>query len=206
MGNESTCTARFGKKKLTGQALLETSELLFRPTGGSQRMKIPFSTIKSAKATDGELRLQTTDGPAVFVLGPTAEKWCHRILHPKTRVEKLGLKAGASVSLLGSFDQDFLKELRATTKNIQEDKIDAVSDLIFLGVDSRETLSASLIKTTKTIKGATAVWIVYPKGKKEVTENEVIATGRKSGLKDVKVVGFSATHTALKFVLPLSSR
>jgi len=34
----------------------------------------------------------------------------------------------------------------------------------------------------------------------------VIAAGRESGLKDVKVVGFSPTHTALKFVIPLEKR
>jgi hypothetical protein len=33
-----------------------------------------------------------------------------------------------------------------------------------------------------------------------------LAAGRKCGLKDVKVVGFSSTHTALKFVIPLSKR
>jgi len=35
---------------------------------------------------------------------------------------------------------------------------------------------------------------------------DVITAGRKAGLKDVKVVGFSPSHTALKFVIPLSKR
>jgi hypothetical protein len=39
-----------------------------------------------------------------------------------------------------------------------------------------------------------------------ITENDALAAGRKAGLKDVKVVGFSPTHTALKFVIPLSAR
>jgi hypothetical protein len=47
---------------------------------------------------------------------------------------------------------------------------------------------------------------VYPKGQKQITENDVLGAGRKSGLKDVKVVGFSPTHTALKFVIPVESR
>jgi len=34
----------------------------------------------------------------------------------------------------------------------------------------------------------------------------VLTGGRKVGLKDVKVVGFSPTHTALKFVLPIAKR
>jgi hypothetical protein len=205
MGNELTSTAHFGKRKLAGKALLETSELLFRPSDGSPRLKIPFSTIKSAKAVDGQLRLQTADGPVSFDLGAAAEKWCHKILHPKTRAEKLGVKPDVVVSLLGKFDPEFRQELLATTKNIHNE-INSASDIIFLLASSTKELAAGINKTAKTIKGATALWIVYPKAKKEITENDVLATGRKSGLKDVKVVGFSATHTALKFVLPLDKR
>jgi hypothetical protein len=207
MGNEATCTAHFGKKKLTGKALLETSEVLFRPADGSPRLKIPFSAIKSAKTVDGRLHLQTTDGPTIFELGPTADKWCHKILHPKTRAEKIGIKPGIKVSLLGESDREFTKELRAATKNIHESKLDPDSDLVFLTVDSLSALASEITKVAKAIKGATAaLWIVYPKGKKEITENDVLSAGRKTGLKDVKVVGFSATHTALKFVLPLNKR
>lgn len=51
-----------------------------------------------------------------------------------------------------------------------------------------------------------ALWMVYLKGQKAITEGDVLAAGRKAGWKDVKVVGFSETHTALKFVLPLATR
>jgi hypothetical protein len=56
------------------------------------------------------------------------------------------------------------------------------------------------------MKGSAALWVVYPKGQKSITETDVIGAGRKAGLKDVKVVGFSASHTALKFVIPLERR
>jgi hypothetical protein len=206
MGNEATCTAHFGKKKMTGTALLETAELFFRPADGSPRLKIPFSAIKSAATENGRLHLQTADGPAIFELGAAADKWCHKILHPKTRAEKLGVKTGTNVSVIGEFDEEFTNELRSLTKNIHAGKIAPDSDLIFLSVDSTKALASAISKTAKTIKGTIALWIVYPKGKKEITENDVLSTGRKSGLKDVKVVGFSPTHTALKFVLPLNKR
>jgi len=48
--------------------------------------------------------------------------------------------------------------------------------------------------------------VIYPKGMKQITEVDVISAGRATGLKDVKVVGFSATHTALKFVIPVEKR
>src|SRR5580704_17411380 len=206
MGHEALCQTEFSGQPQTGKALLETTELIFRPSDGSKSVKIPFSTIKSAKAQNGELQLHTANGPIRFTLGPTAEKWCHKILHPKTRSEKLGLKPGVHVSLLGSFDQDFLKELRDTKARLQKGKISSASDLIFLSTNSTKNLTSAVSKAAKSIKGSTALWIVFPLRKTATTENDVLSTGRKSGLKDLKVVGFSPTHTALKFVLPLDRR
>jgi hypothetical protein len=202
MGNEASCKVQFGKQQSEGKALLETSEILFR---GEFRLKIPFSTIKSAKVVDGELRLQTADGLAVFQLGATAEKWCDKILHPKSRIDKLGVKPGAKVSLVGGLDTGFLAEMGKLTTSVSGNKIAADSEWIFFAVDSKEDLGA-LSKISKSMEGAAALWIVYPKGQKHITENDVLAAGRKSGLKDLKVVGFSATHTALKFVIPVSHR
>jgi hypothetical protein len=204
MGNEATCTMKMGKQETSGKALLETSELIFRPADGSPRVKIPFAMIKSAKAIDGELRLQTSDGTATFNLGPAAAKWCAKILHPKTRADKLGLKPGITISLLGSFDPDFQKELQAAKVTIVKGKIDPVGEMIFFAADSTTELKAGLASAAKSLKGATALWIVYPKGQKQITENDVLTAGRKANLKDIKVVGFSPTHTALKFVLPVA--
>src|SRR5258707_13034688 len=108
MGNELTCKVQFGRQQSEGKASLETSELLFR---GGFRLKIPFSTIKTAKAVDGELRLQTAEGLAVFHLGAAAEKWRDKILHPKSRIENVGVKPRAKVSLLGPFDEKFVAEV-----------------------------------------------------------------------------------------------
>jgi hypothetical protein len=202
MGNELKCKVRFGKQESHGKALLETSEVLFR---GDFRLKIPFSTIKSAKAVDGELHLQTAEGLAVFHLGSAAEKWLEKILHPKSRIEKLGVKPGAKVSLLGEFEAEFLREVGDLTKSVVKGKAALDSEHVFFAADSKEDFSV-LPKITKSLRGSAALWIVYPKGQKHITENDVLAAGRKCGLKDVRVVGFSATHTALKFVIPLDKR
>jgi hypothetical protein len=202
VGNELKCTVRYGKESSQGKALLETSEVLFR---GVFRLNIPFASIKSVKAVDGELRLETANGLAVFEMGVAAEKWCQKILHPKSRIEKIGLKPGAKISLLGRFDADFLAELKQLAGSVTKDQAAAGSETVFLAADSRKELS-QVEKVAKSLKGAAALWIVYPKGQKGITENDVIAAGRKTGLKDVKVVGFSSTHTALKFVIPLDRR
>lgn len=202
MGKEIKCSVRFGKQRSTGKALLETSELVFR---GEFRLRIPFASIKSIKAADGELRVQTEEGLAIFELGDSAEKWRQRVLHPKTRIEKLGVKPGTKVSLIGEFDAEFLEELRTNGKMPAKEQTQNDAETIFLSTNSRKELAA-LTKPAKGMKGAAGLWIVYPKGQKTITENDVLAAGRAAGLKDVKVVGFSATHTALKFVIPVANR
>jgi len=193
---------RFGNQESEGKALLETSEILFR---GDFRLKIPFSTIKSVKAANGELRVETPEGLAVFQLNEAAAKWRDKILHPKSRLEKLGVKPGAKVFLFGDFEAEFLREIDGLTKSLIKSKVTSDSECVFFAADSKEGLAA-LSKVSKSMQGATALWIVYPKGQKHITENDVLSAGRKAGMKDVRVAGFSPTHTALKFVIPLSQR
>jgi len=136
VGNEASCRVRFGKQQSEGRALLETSEILFR---GDFRLKIAFATIKSAKAVDGELRLQTAEGAVVFDLGAAAEKWRDKILHPKSRIEKLGVKPGAKVSLLGDFDAGFLTEIGQLTKSVSKAKLPPIRNGFFSALIRRKT-------------------------------------------------------------------
>lgn len=202
MGNELKCQARFGKQSSEGRALLETKELIFR---GEFRLKIPFAQMKSVKAVDGELRVEFAGGKASFDLGPQAEKWAHKILHPKSRIKKLGIKAGGKVCVIGELEEAFERELDEVTNAVARGKVAADAEWILLCAESPKEL-AQAAKLGKALKGAAALWIVYPKGRKELTETDVIAAGRDAGLKDVKVVGFSPTHTALKFVVPVAAR
>jgi hypothetical protein len=205
VGSEANCVVTFGKQKGRGKALLETSELSFRSEDGAMRLKLVFAGIQSVSAADGQLRVEGPEGLAVFELGANAAKWCEKILHPKTRMEKLGIKPDASVALVGKFDHEFLAELRARSKNVNIGKMAAAAEWIFFAAHAATDLS-QVAKLAKGLEGAAALWMVYPKGQKQITENDVLAAGRKSGLKDVKVVAFSPTHTALKFVIPVEKR
>ena len=202
MGRELLCTVRASGKTATGKALLETSEIIFR---GDMRLKIPFASLKSVTARDGELHLKWPDGSAIFELGEQAEKWAHKILHPKSTAEKLGIKPGLVISAVAMRDGDFVKELRAQAKLFSDAKPLQDSDLVFFGAEKAAELSR-VKKLAPSLASAGALWIVYPKGRKEVTELQVLDAGKQAGLVDVKVVSFSATHTALKFVLPRAAR
>jgi hypothetical protein len=56
------------------------------------------------------------------------------------------------------------------------------------------------------MKDSAGLWIVYPKGRKAITEHDVRGAGLRAGLTDVKVASFSETHTGLKFVIPVAKR
>jgi hypothetical protein len=200
MGQEVICTARWGGKTVRGKVLLETAEIIFR---GEERLKIPFSTIRGMEAKDGELRLKTDEDLVVFELGERAEKWREKIANPKSVMGKLGVKPGEPVAMFGKLDREFLKKLKDQKSSVE--KIVDGLGWIFLAAETREELDA-VRKIAGKMKGSAALWVVYPKGLKSITEMDVIGSGRKAGLKDVKVVGFTATHTALKFVIPLVKR
>jgi hypothetical protein len=207
MGSDVKCRVRFGKQESEGKALLETSEIIFR---GDFRLKILFATILSAKVVDDELQLQTAEGMAIFELGAvTATKWREKILHPKTRIEKLGIKPGTRVSLIGfeKQDEEFVKEIQKAKALMTPagNTLPKNSDSIFLRIDSKKQLG-KVAKIAEQLCGAAALWVIYPKGRQDISEDDVFAAGHKAALTDIKVVGFSSTHTALKFVIPVYKR
>jgi len=192
MGQELACCLRLGSRVLSGKAYLETDHLLFR---GEGRIKIPFENLKAVSAAAGLLKLEYEGGPAEFELGAAAERWAAKILHPPTRAAKLGIKPGLSFRLIGDFDPGFQTELKDLAPAPPKTK----ADLIFLHAPARKHL-AQIPKLAQALNPKGALWIVYPKGVTEIREVEVIQAGRAAGLKDIKVAGFSRTHTALKFV------
>jgi len=207
MGSDVKCRVRFGKQESEGKALLETREIIFR---GDFRLKISFATILSAKVVNDDLQVQTAEGVALFELGAaTAAKWREKILHPKTRIEKLGIKPGTRVSLIGfeNQDEEFVKEIQKAKAVMTPagNKLPENSDSIFLRIDTNKRLG-QVAKIAKRMSGAVALWVIYPKGRQDITEGDVFGAGHKAGLTDIKVVGFSSTHTALKFVIPVNKR
>jgi hypothetical protein len=202
MGNELSCTLHHENKSHSGKALLESSEILFR---GETRLKIPITSIISVEAKNGELHVRTKEGLAIFDLGPQAGKWADKIKNPKSLLEKLGVKRGQSVSLFGSFSAEFLASLKKHGAPATKGKIAKDIQWIFLAANEKQDLH-NLPAVAKSIADAAALWLVYPKGQKSISEADVRSAGLKTGLVDIKVASFSPTHTALKFVLPKSKR
>ncbi len=202
MGNELLCTVRFDNKAARGKAVLEANEIVFR---GDVRLKIPLNSVKAVSSRNGELHVKWDEGTAVFELGAQAEKWAHKILHPKSVTEKLGVKPGMTISAIALPSEDFVADLRGQSASFSDETLLKNSDLIFYGVENFAAL-VRVARLATSLAPAGALWIVYPKGRKEIKEQHVLDAGKGAGLVDVKVVSLSATHTALKFVIPKAKR
>ena len=107
------------------------------------------------------------DGDLQLELGAAAAKWAHKILHPLLRLDKLGVKPESRVALLGGFDENFITELRARVGKAPGAPA-AGTDLMFLAAEARAALQRLGTLRAK-LQAAGGIWVVYPKGRGEIT-------------------------------------
>lgn len=206
MGLEAECTLRVGRNILSGAAHLDADRLEFR---GETRLDIPRGTIKSAEpGPAGTLEIKHAGGRAIFRFGTrgTAEQWARQIRYPKSLIDKLGVKPDSRVAVLGLNDPDFLAQTTQRLGTAPAQKLATALDFIFYPADSVAEL-ARLKTLQRHLQPAGAIWVVSLKGKAaRIKDTDVMQAARAAGLVDIKVCGFSATHTALKLVIPKSAR
>ncbi|HEY7268881.1 MAG TPA: DUF3052 domain-containing protein [Dehalococcoidia bacterium] len=207
MGLEAQCRVTLQRDGAVaashGKALLETSELLFR---GDFRLRIPFAEARELNESGGVLTIAWPEGSADFELGPSAAKWADKIRRPRGLLDKLGIKPGANVCLIGVAEAAFAEPLTSRGARILPAEAAAAADHVFYAADEPAALAA-LASLGTDLKATGALWVVSPKGKgSPVRDFEVIDAARAAGLVDVKVVSFSDTRTALKFVIPVAQR
>lgn len=215
MGLETKSTLRLGRDEFAGTAHLDSVALQFR--GGPQKISVALNAVKSADvAKAGELRVAHTGGAFSLLLGDraTAEKWALKIRYPKSLIDKLGLKPESRVAVLGVDDAEFRAQAAARLQSPPLGKLPAkpaapgaaAFDFIFYPADSDAEL-ARLAALKCHLAPTGAIWVVSLKGKAaRVKDMDVMRAAKAAGLVDNKVCGFSATHTALKLVIPVAAR
>jgi hypothetical protein len=202
VGLEASCRVRFRGATHEGTAHLDSTELQF--TGGI-RFVIPFKDVTSVQATRGRLGVDWPEGPAVLDLGKDAEKWALKIKYPRGLLDKLGIKPGARVAVMGVEDPAFDAQLAERTADVSRSKPRRDTDLAVVFMDKTKDL-AKLKSIRASIKPDGSIWVVWPKGKAAFREDDVRSAGPRLGLVDVKVVSFSPTLSGLKMVIPVRKR
>ncbi len=206
MGLEARCTLRVGRDTFAGAAHLNTDRVEFR---GETRLDLPFAAIKSADTgPGGALKISHAGGLATLGLPDRARvgNWGLRFRYPKSLIDKLGVKPDSRIAVLGVNDPEFLAQAKKRLGAFPLSKPGNGLDFIFYAADSAAEL-AKLKSLKAHLQPAGAIWVVSLKGKAAtIKDTDVMKAARTAGLVDVKVCGFSATHTALKLVIPKDRR
>jgi hypothetical protein len=193
VGKDATVTARFPDGPDEGRLQYEPPKLIFR---GRARRVFDAAALAGARAEAGELVLACG---ARFALGEAAAaSWAAAIAQPRSRMQKIGVKPGMRAAVLGVDDADLAGELADAGAQLVAERRDL--DLLFYAADSADDL-AGVGALVPGLAERGALWVVSRKGKAaSVRDVEVMAAAKARGLVDNKVVAFSATHTALRFV------
>jgi hypothetical protein len=120
-------------------------------------------------------------------------------------LDKLGVKPDMRVAVIGLEDTGFMRELRARTGDIALGRPRRGTAMVVLAVE-RPVQLARLTTLERAIARNGAIWVVWPKGGKALTESTIRDAALARGLVDVKVAAFSDTLSALKLVIPVARR
>lgn len=192
MGKDAQVQAIFPDGEDAGRLQYEPPKLLFR---GASRRVFVGEALAGVRAEAGDLVL--ADGSRFQLGEKAAANWADAILNPKGRPDKLGVKAGQRVALLGVEDPHLAVELAARGALVTDALVDL--DLLFYAADRADDL-ARIANLVPALAAKGALWVVSRKGKAATLKDvEVMAAAKATGLVDNKVVAFSDTHTALRF-------
>ena len=135
----------------------------------------------------------------------TEEPKREEFVSTKSRIDKLGVKGGAEVLVLGvEADCVFMDELRERGARVRTGG-NKPMDMIFALFRHRNDLRR-LPSLVPRLKADGVLWTLRPKGSDDLKESEIMRAGQEAGLVDVKVVSFSDVLTAEKFVIPVDKR
>ena len=121
-------------------------------------------------------------------------------------LDKLGIRPGMRVAVIDVADPDIRSQIGERTTDLTEGWPAPDTDVVLLGAESIEALGRLADLATR-IRPNGAIWVVSRKGPaRTLRDVDVIDAAKASGLVDNKGASVSATHTALRLVIPVARR
>jgi hypothetical protein len=203
MGKEAACAVVAGAKRGRAEAHLDGERLR---VSGAIRLDVPLADLRRVSVRDGALYFEVAGETIALELGPKAAvAWERAIARPKSLIEKLGVKPDQRVCIVG-LDDAFATEVGAAANRAPSSALRGDFDAIFCAIENEGDL-VRISRCKEHLVPNGALWVVAPKGKgSPVRESVLRAAVLGAGLVDTKVASFSATHTAVKAVVPVAER
>ncbi len=207
MGLELTGRATFTPTKGTAQSgtakvHLDNDELQLR---GEVKVRIPRSAVRDITVRADVVTVSTTLGVLKATLGDGAAKFAKKLAEaPKSRLEKMGITAESTVTVINLKDAELDAELDSLGATVRT-KLAKNAELVVLGVEKAGDLT-KIATAAKSLAPDGALWVIHPKGVDGVKDVDIFAAGKAAGLTYTKVAKYSATHTGEKLVIPVANR
>lgn len=208
MGYETKCRVRVDDgsgrvREADATVLIETDEVIVR---GDARVRVPRASIQRVTSRGGVVTFTAPEATVSLTLGDAAAVWRKRLEEPPKRlIDKLDVKPGAKVWLLGPQDPVLESQLAERTTQIMRGARASGCAVAFVAVESSAELDR-IDRALAAIEPSGAIWVVRRKGPSGVSDTTIFARARELGLAYTKVARVSDTHTAEKLVRPVASR
>lgn len=124
---------------------------------------------------------------------------------PRSRLDKLGISPRSVVSVIGLDDPSFDRELAACTAHVTTGRVRKGARIVVAAIRTLADLDR-LTAWRGAMAEDGAIWAVWTKGQKALTETHVRNAALAQGLVDVKVMSFSPELSGLKLVIPVALR
>jgi hypothetical protein len=212
MGREARCAVQVHGNdhvERAGEARvhLDTDELVVSgPAHSGLRVRVPRAGIREVDADGGVVHVRWDDGTLALHLGPLATAWADALREPpKPVIDKLGVKAGMTVSAVGVHDDALVAQIRARAAALSIGTLAPASHVILLGVETPADLDA-IATATGSLRPDGALWVLHPRGVRDVADTVIFDAGKSAGLVATKVARINATHTGEMLVRPKDRR
>ena len=196
MGREAKTEYDDGRERTAVKAHLDS--LYLQLTGG-KKLTVALGDVKAAVVEGDQLKISAGKTKFALALGVReAELWRKKILSPPGLGEKLGFKAGKSVTLIGALPNEVVAAAKGFDAQLLGVPTSLKGDIAVVVLPAGK--EAQVIKrASRGLGSSTALWLVYAKGR-AVNGDDIIGLARGGGLKDTKVARVSEAHAALRFI------
>jgi hypothetical protein len=202
MGLETKCKVIHDGKTFECKAHLDDIALSLR---ADMKLTIPIAAMRSVTVKKTQLIIRHGRATTTLEIGKDAQNWADKIAHPVALIDKLGVKENQVVSILGYNDEDFSSALGQRNASVARGKLAKDSDFVFFAAETTDDLKR-LDTLRDSIKRNGAIWIIWPKGRKELNESHIRVAAIAAELVDIKVARVSETLSGLKLVIPKAKR
>jgi hypothetical protein len=196
MGLQRSTTVFVDGKAHACDVHLEPGEIVCR---GELRQSFAHVDMKRLKVIGTRLEFRCANNDIAIELAKSAPTWLDRIKNPRTRMQKLGVAPGLQVCVLGRAPADALAEIAEILGAKPKQRLAAGADLVLCVCDEPRELER-LADVEPKLAARGALWVLWPKGRKDFAHDHVVAAGKGVGLSITKSVGFSDTLTGLRLV------